>query len=99
MGKKIDKDTQTREYYKNLEKARRREKLQRDTDKVERGVAKALFKFDVHTLKGGVDKAIEYAEKALKVAESINKRQEELAQAEQRALSARAATYAKNSGK
>ena len=86
---KIDKDTQTREYYENLEKSRRREKLQSDTDKIERGVAHALHKF-------GLLFTSQKIEKVERLAEKIEKRQEELAKAEWRSLSARASTLKDN---
>jgi transcriptional regulator NrdR family protein len=72
----VDIDTQERKRLENLEKAKRhKEEHEIDTDKVERGVAHALFKFDVHTLKDSIDKAIEYAEKAFETAQRIEQRE------------------------
>ena len=69
-------DTQERKRLENLKKAKRREELETITDKVERGAAHALFKFDVHTLKDSIDKAIEYAEKAFETAQRIEQKEE-----------------------
>ena len=82
---KVDKDTQTREYYENLEKARRREKLETDTDKIKRGTGESLFEFGVLEIRATVER----------IAQSIDKfreRQEEVIEAEWQSLSARANT-------
>jgi hypothetical protein len=92
MTKSIDIDTQTRKHNENLEKAKRREKLQTDTDKIERGVASALHKF-------GLLFTNEKLDKVEKLAEKIDQRQEELAAAEERALAARASVFKNNNGR
>jgi hypothetical protein len=86
-------DTQERKRLENLEKAKRKkEEHEIITDKIERGVASALHKF-------GLLFTAQTVEKVEKLAEKIDKRQEELAQAEERALAARASTFRANNGK
>lgn len=84
MGK-VDKDTQTREYYRNLEKARGQQEPETDTGKWKRVTAENLFEFGVLEIRATVEKIAQAIEK-------VKERQEQHLDAEAQSLSARANT-------
>ena len=82
---KVDKDTQTREYYENLKKGRGQKELETDTGKWKRVTGESLFEFGMLEIRAAV-------EKIAQVIDKVKERQEDQIEADIQSLSARANT-------
>lgn len=82
---KFDINTQTREYYKNLKKARGQKVMETDTGKFKRVGAENLFEFGVLEIRETVDKIMQ-------AVDNVRERIEQQIEADVQSDSARANT-------
>jgi predicted Zn-dependent protease len=78
-------DTQAQKHNENLEKAKRREKLATDTDRIKRGAGEAFFDMGFLDVRANV-------EKIARAIDELKERSEEKTEAEWQSLLARANT-------